>query len=521
MKKFLAVLALIAALLSAGIAPASAANPGLVAATGQVNPFAGGFTVQIYNYDPSYTWTLSTTVGSASVNAIGTVTVTGVGNSPTTLTITTSKSGYDNGVRTISASGIAQKVDITPYLAKYNQSANGFVIYIQNYSLQYMWGVSTSAGTATLDNNGYVTVTNLKKGQRATVTVNAFKPFYDATTATIDWSSIQPSSNITPQLGRLSLSSGNAFTLPIVNYDDYYDWSVDCGGLGKFVINAQGNILATDFDPTKTAQCIVTAKANGITAGTASFVGYSSSAALVLKPAFGEVTPTRSGFFVPSTNYDPSYQWTASANGGSANIDSDGIVTVTGLRQGGTASVTVSAAVQGFQPTKAAINGSSFPANGLTPAFGEVNGTNDGFTVQLTNYNRYFDYGLESTDGLVAMDSNGHITVTALQLGAPATVTVYTSKGSEDGDKASVDGKALITITFAKPTKAPAPKPTPKATSKSTSKSSQKSPTPVKGVISVGGNSGPAVKTIICTNGTARRFVTSTAPVCPSGYTKQ
>jgi titin len=523
MSKKLSIISIAIALVLGIGTSASAANPGLVAATGQVNPFAGGFTVQIYNYDTSYTWVVSSNAGTATVNAIGTVTVNGLGNAPAILTITTSKSGYDNGVRTISASGIAQKVDITPYLSKYSQSANGFIIQISNYSTQYMWGVSTSAGTATLSDNGLITVSNLKKGQRATITVNTFKPFYDSTSSSIDWSSIAPPSNISPQLGHLSFSSGNAFILPILNYDDYFDWNVDCGGIGKFVVNSQGNILATDFDPTKTAQCVVTASLNGTMSGSASFIGYSSAAALVLKPLFGEASPTKVGFNVPITNFDPSYKWDASVNGGNAFIDENGLATVTGLRQGGTATLTVGASVAGFTPTKAAVTSSSFPSNGLVPSFSEVNGTNDGFTVQLSNYNRYFDYGLESTDGLVSMDASGLITVTGLSLGAAASVTVYTSKGSEDGDQASIDGKALITIVFSKPTKptkAPAAAAPSKSAPKTPAKSSKKQVAPVKGVISVGGSSGPAVKTIICTNGSAHRFVTSTNPMCPSGYSK-
>ena len=69
MRKLLSLIVVVIALIGMGITPASASNPGLIATTGQINPFAGGFTVQIYNYDTSYTWTVTSSVGSASVQS--------------------------------------------------------------------------------------------------------------------------------------------------------------------------------------------------------------------------------------------------------------------------------------------------------------------------------------------------------------------------------------------------------------------------------------------------------------------
>jgi hypothetical protein len=157
------------------------------------------------------------------------------------------------------------------------------------------------------------------------------------------------------------------------------------------------------------------------------------------------------------------------------------------------------------------VNGASFPSQGLTPTFGEVIGTNDGFKVQINNFNRFWDYGVEATDGEASMDSNGLITLKGLDLGASAQITVFTSKGMSEGDSASTEGSALLTIVIPKATKAPTTK------KPTTSKPTKKPATPAKGVIVVGGTA----KTIICVNGSSKRYVTSTNPVCPPGYNKQ
>lgn len=68
---------------------------GLSAFFGSVTSTNNGFTVQVTNYDSSYTWSVSTTSGSVSINSSGLITVTGLSsNSSATVTVTTSKSGY-------------------------------------------------------------------------------------------------------------------------------------------------------------------------------------------------------------------------------------------------------------------------------------------------------------------------------------------------------------------------------------------------------------------------------------------
>jgi hypothetical protein len=516
MKKLLVVLALAFSLISA--VPAQAANPGLVPSTGQVSATVGGFSVQVYNYDTNFTWTVTSTLGTATINSIGTVTVFGLGNFPATLTITTSRAGYDNGIKSITASAIAQKVQITPVIYKRSQTNDSFSAYVGNFSSLYMWSAASSAGRATMDANGNILVSGLTRGQKATLTVSAFQPGLEPSTATLDWSSLQPNSSLIPDLGKVMMVNGTGFSVPITNYDSYYQWKVGCEN-GNVTISNQGVINVTNVDPSKPDNCKLGVFDGSISVGGTSFTGYSSAAALSIKPDFGAVQPNRSGFTVQINNYNPQFRWDAVASGASAVVNGKGVLEVTGMRGGGSTTVTISVSIGAGMPvTKSSVNGSSFPTQGLVPEFSEITSTNDGFQVKITNYNRFYDYGIEVSSGNASVDSSGLVTVSGLGLGESAAVTVFTSKGTVEGDQSGVEGSALLTVIAPKPGKPPVIKVTKKPT---TSK-----PTPTKKpstggpVISVGGGS-TGVKTIICVNGSAKRFVTSANPVCPAGFTKQ
>ena len=64
--------------------------------------YSESYTVQVSNYDPDYSWSVTTTSGTASINSTGLVTVLNpVGRS--TLTVRTNKSGVPEGVATFTA----------------------------------------------------------------------------------------------------------------------------------------------------------------------------------------------------------------------------------------------------------------------------------------------------------------------------------------------------------------------------------------------------------------------------------
>lgn len=144
-----------------------------------------GFTTQITNYDPSFTWDLSATSGTGSINSSGVLTVTGItAGSTSTVTVDTSRAGYANGSSTVS--GSALDAGLTPSLGTPTSTIDGFTVAVNNYDPHFTWSVSTDAGSATIDGSNLVTVTGLFAGESATVTVETTRAGYasDRSTST-------------------------------------------------------------------------------------------------------------------------------------------------------------------------------------------------------------------------------------------------------------------------------------------------------------------------------------------------
>ena len=84
------------------------ANAALTPTLGLPTSTADGFTAQVSNYDGAYTWAVSTTAGSATINGSGLVTVTGLNlGESATVTVTTTRDGYESGSETVTGSATA------------------------------------------------------------------------------------------------------------------------------------------------------------------------------------------------------------------------------------------------------------------------------------------------------------------------------------------------------------------------------------------------------------------------------
>jgi hypothetical protein len=83
------------------------------------NQTTTGFTIQVSNYDASYSWTVSSSAGSASINSSGLISVVGLtANQSATLTVGTSKSGFING--SASSSGTSKAAATPPVISNGN-----------------------------------------------------------------------------------------------------------------------------------------------------------------------------------------------------------------------------------------------------------------------------------------------------------------------------------------------------------------------------------------------------------------
>jgi len=75
------------------------------------NVTSTGFSVQILNYDPRFTWSVVSTSGSATINSSGLITVSGLGASEATvIAVTTKQTGYKNASRNTAGTSAANQV---------------------------------------------------------------------------------------------------------------------------------------------------------------------------------------------------------------------------------------------------------------------------------------------------------------------------------------------------------------------------------------------------------------------------
>ena len=116
----------------------------------------------------------------------------------------------------------------------------------------------------------------------------------------------------------------------------------------------------------------------------------------------------------------------------------------------------------------------------LTPIFGSATSTNDGFTIQIANYDGAFSWSaVDDQGGSVSISSTGRVTVTNLRSSVSSRVTVTTTRTNYKTGSAT---SPLLTVLAAAPAapaapapvfsggggSAPAPAPTPTPTPTST-----------------------------------------------------
>ncbi len=94
-------------------------------------------------------------------------------------------------------------------------------------------------------------------------------------------------------------------------------------------------------------------------------LGQSATASLTLtvtqalNAQFGPVTSKVGGFTVPVTNYNGEYTWTVTASAGEVSISDTGLITVTGLSSGKSATVTVGTTREGYPDGEATVTGTA------------------------------------------------------------------------------------------------------------------------------------------------------------------
>ena len=257
--------------------------------------------------------------------------------------------------------------------------------------------------------------------------------------------------SLTPAFAALT-STADGFTVQVSNYDAEFSWDVATTA-GSASISGTGLVTVIGLGAGQSATVTVTASRAGFNDGEAEVTG-SANVGAALTPEFGAVSSTADGFTAQVSNYDAAYVWEVSASTGSAAIDGAGLITVSDLTPSQSATVSVTASRTGYESGTAEISGSASVGAALTPEFGRVVSTADGFTVQVSNYDSGFTWDVTPTAGTASISSSGLITVAGLTSGQSSVVTVSTSRSGYESGSADISGSAndtgsSLNITFA------------------------------------------------------------------------
>lgn len=329
-----------------------------------------GFTVNVTNYDATFTWEAVVSVGSGSVakgSASGLtlpLTVTGVAaGASATIRVTTSKLNYINGSNTVSGQAISAA--LTPIFDDPVSTADGFTVHVTNYDAAFTWGASASFGSVAKGTPSgsslLLTVTALSADTKSKVTVTTTRTGYVG--GTEDVVGVSLSEARTPTYGIVSRTS-DGFVVSITNYDDNWTWAatVTSGQVAK------GTPLGDTFDLTVTglaasteATITTTATRTDYATGTANQKGTSQGAARV--PTFDTPVGTVDGFTVNVTNYNDNWTWTPKF------MDVDVVkgtpvgatlpLTVTGMHEGDEVTIWVLTGRDGYVRGSASVRGTA------------------------------------------------------------------------------------------------------------------------------------------------------------------
>ena len=341
---------------------------------------------------------------------------------------------FGDSTFTITAPGVTGSLPGTFTYA----SATPAVISISGTTLTVAGG-GTSVITATFtptDSTNYNNATTTM-----TVTVSAG-------TQTVTWapttSLLTTASPVTPSVAASALGSA-----PI-------SYAVTNAGTTGCSVNSSSGVLTF----TTAGNCVVTATA----AETADYLSATKAVTFVISLATRTLTIDSSSFTTTYTMIvtPPTITATASAGTGAITFSSSttavctinsstGVVIFVSV---GTCTISASIAADSTYGTVASssISFSTTLAAALTPTFGTVTPTADGFTVSITNHSPDYTWaGTATASGIVTVDSAGLVTVTGVAAGTSSTATITSVRTNYTTGSETVAGTSIpvYTITYA------------------------------------------------------------------------
>jgi len=486
---------------------------------------ATGFTTNFTNYDSSYDLIIKTSVGQVVAGTlVGNslpLTVTGLTTGQSaTITISTKRSGFLDGSGTITGNSIAG-TGLTPIFSLPVSSANGFTLNITNYDGSYTFNATTSAGTIAKGGatGSYLplTVSGLVAGQAAVVTVSTVRTGYSTVSASTSGAA-SAGGALNPTFGN-PVSNASGFSVNMTNYDSKFTYSAS-STLGTATVNSAGTVSVSGLTPGTTSTVTVVTSRTGYASGRATVTG-SPLVGAALNPILGAQMTIASGLTFQITNYDNKFTWAVTTTLGTANVNTSGLITLTGLTPGNNFSFTVTSTRVGYNNGLTTKSVSIPVGAALNPTFGTVNSTPSGLNVQITNFDPAYQWTVTTSTGDATIDQSGLITVVKMSPGSATLLTVKSARTGYNLGMGSVRGSA-------KPFVPPSPSATKKAqitpkpiTSVPPKFTNKPSAPAIKKPLVQKKSSKPAAKIITCSNGSTTKRIVGYNPRCPSGFVQK
>ncbi len=394
-----------------------------------------GFSFDISNYSAGDTYTLTATNGAIVARSGKTVTVSGLdAGASSTVTVAAALAGFTTTSADVTGSALA--AGIAPTFGSVTRTPDGYSFQISNYVPSALYTFDTTNGATTNVYGSNVVVSGLAAGASADVTVSVSRSGYTDASATESGSAL--TAGTAPDLANVTPTNGG-FTFTIANYSPSLVYTYSATN-GAQITPAGSTVVVWDLAAGDSSDVTVTATDPGVSVASATVSGTALQAGTA--PTLSTPVALEGGFGFAITNFSPDVSYSVSATDGTAVLNGSDVA-VSGLADGASSTVTVTATRDGYATASASQTGSALPA-GTVPTFSAPSSTADGFTFDITNYDPGTLYTFDATNGgRVAVDSAGHVTVTGLAAGDPSTVTAMASVDGYLNAFASLTGSAL------------------------------------------------------------------------------
>jgi len=219
-----------------------------------------------------------------------------------------------------------------------------------------------------------------------------------------------------------------------------------------------GQKVTLTFSFATTFGCYISGSGDCTKTKEVTLIGDPPGLSAALTPTFGTPQATADGFIVNVTNYDANFGWAASITNSGPGAVTKGTaigtslpLTVTGLNPLETTTIKVDTTRSGYTPGTANIESAASEGAARNPTFGTPTPTDDGFTVNVTNYNASYEWSAviaNNGPGSVALGTpsgpNLPITVSGLSPSQSTTITVRTTRSNYANGSAGKLGSAKI-----------------------------------------------------------------------------